>query len=857
MTSEETLTSEETTVSTPESGENTATATKASGEYGGDQIRVLEGLEAVRKRPGMYIGDTSVNGLHHMVYEIVDNSIDEAMAGFCTEVEVTIGVDNSITVQDNGRGIPVDMHPTEGVSTLEVVMTKLHAGGKFDNDAYKVSGGLHGVGVSVVNALSKSLQVRVMRDNKLYTQSYERGNPLYPTREEGEATRRGTIVHFQPDDEIFEVTEYNADTLTNRLRELAFLNRGLAITLRDDRLEEPTNQRFFFEGGIVSYVSHIAQHKTPLHEDPVYIEGEKDGIQLEIAMQWNSSYRDTIYSFANNINTREGGTHLSGFRSALTRSLNAYATKENLLPKKQANLTGDDVREGLAAVISVKIPQPQFEGQTKTKLGNSEVAGLVAQIVNQQFIRFLEENPKIARAIIAKGVTASRAREAARRARDLVQRKSVLEVGALPGKLADCQEKNPELCELFLVEGDSAGGSAKMGRDRKTQAVLPLRGKILNVAKSRLDKMLSSQELVTLIKAMGTGIGEDFKIEDLRYYKIIIMCDADVDGSHIRTLLLTFFYYHMRDIIERGNLYIAQPPLFALKKSGRSIYIKDNRELEKRLFSISCEEHTLDAPGLSEPLTGDSLLTVAERIRRYQGTLTDIQPLFTEALSAAMMVADGVDWESIFEDREALEAYGEKIVARFKKDHGEEERFETVLSEEPPPPPPAPVFGEDGEEIVPEEVVTHPTRFILTLRHYINGVSQDTPLSHNRCTSRFFRELSTNAEELRATIGTDSFTLRHKKRDAVSVDRVEELVETLLAEGQRGRDIQRYKGLGEMNPDQLWDTTMNPDNRTLLKVELGSPEDDDETFETLMGDDVQSRRAFIVNNALKVRNLDI
>ncbi len=802
----------------------------------GSKIRVLEGLDAVRKRPGMYIGDTGIRGLHHMVYEVVDNSIDEAMAGYCDQVEVTIHVDNSITVSDNGRGIPVDIHPTEGIPTLEVVLTKLHAGGKFDNDAYKVSGGLHGVGVSVVNALSEWLKIEVMRDGHVYRHEFARGAPVGELKTVGQTQRRGTVVRFRPDHEIFGEGIYQTDILSNRLRELSYLNKGVRIKLTDKR-EDGKEFDYYFEGGIRSFVEHLNGKKTPIQEDVIYLDGEREGVSLEVAMQYNESYSETIFSFANNINTTEGGTHMFGFRAALTRTLNSYAAQNDLFPKKQSNLSGDDVREGLVAVISVKLPQPQFEGQTKTKLGNSEVRGFVEQIVNEGLNQYLEEHPREGKLIIQKAVMASRAREAAKRARELVQRKNVLDIGSLPGKLADCQEKDPSLCELYLVEGDSAGGSAKMGRDRRTQAVLPLRGKILNVEKARIDKMLSSQEILHLITALGTGIGDDhYDIDKLRYHKLIVMTDADVDGSHIRTLLLTFFFRHYEDLIRRGHLYIAQPPLYKVKKGRREQYLKDDKALEEYLFDKGCDEITLN---LDEniSLNGESLKELAHRIRRYQRLLETIERIDSRGLSAMMRaIADNeadIQWETLLQDNDALSRLGEQTQTSFTHRYGEDEYFAYHLDRD-------------------EEHDAWQMRLVTKL----NGIEQTFTLSQHLIESPEFEQLLEQSKF--SSLGQPPYNLEYKG-ETTEADHVEAIVEKILSVGNKGLDVQRYKGLGEMNPDQLWDTTMDPQNRTLLQVKLDNDnfEQADEMFSTLMGDHVEVRRRFIEDNALNVRNLDI
>lgn len=809
-------------------------ATTPDSEYGESQISVLEGLDAVRKRPGMYIGDTGSRGLHHMVYEVVDNSIDEALAGFCTEITVQIHEDNSVSVADNGRGIPVGIHPTEGISTLEVVMTKLHAGGKFGDGAYKVSGGLHGVGISVVNALSEWVRVEVRRDGQIHSQSFQRGSSDASIQVIGETEERGTSVHFLPDAEIFGSHQYSSEVLSNRLRELSFLNRGLKIHLRDLRTDE--YQFFHFEGGISSFVEHLNRNRTALHPAPIYFEGHREGVMLEVAMQYNDSYSDMIYSFANNINTIEGGTHLFGFRSALTRSLNSYATQNDLFPKKQGNLSGDDCREGLVAVVSVKLPEPQFEGQTKTKLGNAEVRGLVEQIVNEGLSRFLDENPKEGKLIIQKGVMASRAREAAKRARELVQRKSVLEIGSLPGKLADCQEKDPAQCEVYLVEGDSAGGSAKMGRDRRVQAVLPLRGKILNVEKARPEKILSSQEILTLITAMGTGFGEEFfNIEKLRYHKIIIMTDADVDGSHIRTLLLTFFFRHFRELIERGHLYVAQPPLYKVKKGRKGQYLKDDTALEAYLFESGCNSVQVVLNEGDAFVTGEELRALAEDIRTYEKRLYTIMRTYDKrALASFAMLDNPEGWAATLLDKDASEGWVTSVQESFQRLYGQEstERFEVGL--------------EQDEE-------KNAWRFLLTA--YVNGMPEETTIDLDLVNSWEFKKLEESAALLRAK-GSAPYTVRIKSDEKIA-NNPETIVELILNAAQKGLDIQRYKGLGEMNPDQLWETTMDPEVRTLLQVQLEDLEAADNMFVTLMGDQVEQRRKFIEDNALNVKNLDV
>ncbi len=799
--------------------------------YDGSQIKVLEGLEGVRRRPGMYIADTGPRGMHHLVYEVVDNSIDEAMAGFCDTIEVTVHIDNSVTVADNGRGIPVDTHPTEGIPTVEVVMTKLHAGGKFSSDAYKVSGGLHGVGVSVVNALSEWLKVEIMRDGKVFRQEYSRGKPTTPLTVIGQTQRRGTIIHFKPDPEIFGDIQFDSSILASRLKELSFLNKGVRITLTDKRSGQ--SNTYYYEGGIISFVKHLNRNKNPIHEEPIYIQGERDLIQIEVALQYNDSFNETVLSFANNINTREGGTHLFGFRAALTRTINSYAQKNNLLKKQK--LSGEDLREGLVAIVSVKLPEPQFEGQTKTKLGNSEVRGIVEQIVNEGLSRFLEENPKVAQKIVQKALTAARAREAARRARESVQRKSLLDSSTLPGKLADCQEKDPSQCELYLVEGDSAGGSAKMGRDRRIQAVLPLRGKILNVEKARLDKILSSEEIRTLITALGCGIGkESYNPDKLRYHKIILMTDADVDGSHIRTLLLTFFFRHYPDLIQKGYLYIAQPPLYRVKHGRKEMYLKDDRELEEFLFQRGCEKLSLISKE-GEKLPAETVVQIAKKIRQRQHLLQTIQRRDPRGLKALLQVITQRELQGKLRElllsRQKLEELARETQNFFKKRYGNIEYIETSIRE-------------DSEH----------QAFQMTITTKHNGIPQhftfDIPLIESPEFQKLV-ELSQYPE-----LGPPPYTVQIENQTEM-YEELEEIVEKIQSLGQKGLDIQRYKGLGEMNPEQLWDTTMDPQKRVLLQVKLENLELADEIFSTLMGSEVEDRRKFIAENALNVRNLDI
>jgi DNA gyrase subunit B len=805
-------------------------------DYSADKIRVLEGLEAVQKRPAMYIGSTGPSGLHHLVYEVVDNAIDEALAGFCDQVNVTIHIDGSVTVVDNGRGIPVDRH-TSGKSAAEVVLTVLHAGGKFDNESYKVSGGLHGVGVSVVNALSETLDLEIWRNGQVYQQSYERGTPTGELEVTGTTKRRGTKVTFKPDPLIFETTAFSFDILAQRLRELAFLNGGIVITLDDEG--EAKSHKFHYEGGIVSFVTHLNTNKVAVNEKPIYMLGEKDGIEAEIALQWNDGYAEIIYSFANNINTHEGGTHLSGFRSALTRTINSYATKNNLAKDLKESVTGDDIREGLTAVISVKIPHPQFEGQTKTKLGNTEVKGIVEAILNDKLGAYLEENPAVARRIVGKAIDAARAREAARKARDLVRRKGALDGSSLPGKLADCQERDPALSELYIVEGESAGGSAKQGRDRRFQAILPLKGKILNVEKARFDKMLGNDEIRTMIAALGCGIGaEDFDIGKLRYHRIIIMTDADVDGSHIRTLLLTFFYRQLPSVIENGYVYIAQPPLFRVKRGKAEIYIKDERELEAYLIRRAAEARVVRVVATGTEISGTDLEKLLQRLIAHQKFLHLLERRGHPREIVEALVAAGADRE-YFADKDKLEGSAHALTT-----------------------PTRTVTVERDEE--------H-NRYSLHVEDRSNGYPRSHTIGVDFVTGAEYRTLLANRRDIPIVAGeivvkaladsaeeTDGEAPPAKgKTVEVRLKSIDELVEYFITAGKKGIAVNRYKGLGEMNPEQLWETTMNPTARTLLQVRAEDHTEADLMFTTLMGDQVEPRRTFIEDNALDVKNLDV
>jgi len=791
-------------------------------DYGAGQIKVLEGLEAVRKRPGMYIGDTAERGLHHLVFEIVDNSVDEALAGYCTHVVVTIHTEGYVSVVDNGRGIPTENHPTEGISAAQVVLTKLHAGGKFDKGAYRVSGGLHGVGVSVVNALSEILEIEIKRAGKIYFQRYHRGQPDNELKEIGQTEESGTKVVFTPDSQVFGERAFSFDILSSRLRELAFLNPGLHISIVDEREPEKRHD-FFYEGGIVSFVEHLGRAKTPLHGEVIYFSGEKGGTAAEIALQWNEGYVESIYSFANNINTIEGGTHLIGLKAALTRTINSYVGSLGLLKKDQESLQGEDIREGLTAIISVKVPEPQFEGQTKTKLGNSEVKGFVESLVNEKLGVYLEEHPAEARKIAQKSVDASRAREAARKARELTRRKGALDSGSLPGKLADCQERNPEKSEIFLVEGDSAGGSAKQGRDRRTQAILPLRGKILNVEKARFDKMLSSQEIRLLISALGAGVGKDeTDLSKLRYHKIIIMTDADVDGSHIRTLLLTFLYRQLPGIIEDGYLCIAQPPLYRARKGKTDHYLKDDAELNEFLVELGVE-HVLVGE-----LEGEALKTWVKNSLRLNGILDLVERRGRDRTIVCSLLSHPDLSPSAFGSRTLLES----LLSTVKKELTA--RAQTSFS-------------------IEEDRKLGGYRLIVT--QGLNGSGQRVVFDRDFIESAEAVEVKRLLSAL-ANIGPAPFTFSAKDT-ALVLGSQEEVLEAILARSRKGVDIQRYKGLGEMNPEQLWETTMNPETRTLLQVRIEDAYEADEVFSTLMGDEVEPRRKFISENALSAKNIDI